>query len=177
MRRPVILCVLLVLMFLSAILTPAQDNPPPSLCTDGTWYCPDSDNPHREAWNWTCGWYWGHHYAGLLAMGDMPETCNPEGPYVSPGCYDFAGLNDVYYYGPLNQPGNAHMYSGSADGTCSGGVGLMGIWVRTALTVPATVVTYCNSFGGPGYTASLNMSTWGGQKGGVPVPSDIWLCY
>lgn len=45
----------------------------PSLCTAGVWYCPDPDNPWREAWNWDCGWWWGHYFAGLVNV--VPDLC------------------------------------------------------------------------------------------------------
>lgn len=45
----------------------------PSLCTAGVWYCPDPDNPWREAWNWDCGWWWGHYFAGLVNV--VPDVC------------------------------------------------------------------------------------------------------
>ena len=86
MRRLFFLCLTALLAFLIMVPTVAQDDGdnPPSLCNDGTWFCPDPNDSWREAWNWACGWSWGHYYAGLtntvLSWCKSPEsgpTCDP----------------------------------------------------------------------------------------------------
>jgi hypothetical protein len=72
---------------------PPSDAPPgdgPSLCTDGTWTCPDPNNAAREEWNWACGWYWGHYYAGMFAVHNFPVYC------AQPIDTDQDGILDLY---------------------------------------------------------------------------------
>lgn len=81
MRRVVILTFLLVVLCLGVPVI-AQDDGSPSLCTDGTWYCPDPNDSWRENWNWTCGWFFGHHYAGLYSS--VSDWCLPPAPEAGP---------------------------------------------------------------------------------------------
>lgn len=55
-RLILLLCCTLMLAAL-AIGIAAQEDGETSFCTDGTWYCPDPNNPAREEWNWSAGWY------------------------------------------------------------------------------------------------------------------------
>lgn len=71
----VLLAMAVVLSF-TALPSFAQDgadehNP----CLNGTWYCPDPDDPAREEWNWACGWYWAHFFAGEYGKAQMPDWC------------------------------------------------------------------------------------------------------
>lgn len=72
-KRPLlVLCCALLLAGL-AFGVAAQEDDQPSLCTDGTWFCPDPDNPAREEWNWSAGWYLGMYFAGRIGVDDIPE--------------------------------------------------------------------------------------------------------
>lgn len=80
MRKAVFLVVLVLLLSLALVIL-AQEDDSPSLCTDGTWYCPDPGDPYREAWNWACGAYWAQYYADMIE--EVPEWCigpTPEPP-------------------------------------------------------------------------------------------------
>ena len=73
MRKTVFLVVLVALLSLTLVVVAQDDDNSPSLCTDGTWYCPDPDHPYREAWNWACGVYWAQYYAEMIDA--VPEWC------------------------------------------------------------------------------------------------------
>jgi hypothetical protein len=72
MRKLIFVITLIVFVLVAGTLVLAQDEEP-SLCTDGTWYCPDPNDAAREEWNYACGWYWGHFNAGLT--GSVPVWC------------------------------------------------------------------------------------------------------
>lgn len=80
MRRVVYVSMLVAFLCLSVPVV-AQDDGGPSLCTNGSWYCPDPNDPWREVWNWTCGWWYGHVYAGFFP--DVPEWCGGATPTSS----------------------------------------------------------------------------------------------
>jgi hypothetical protein len=85
MRKPFVLWtgVIVALLAMGAIIAQEDsDDAPPSLCTDGTWTCADHQDSAREAWNWACGWYWGHLYAGLIDA--VPAWCQPSESTPSP---------------------------------------------------------------------------------------------
>jgi hypothetical protein len=75
MRKSIVILVLLVFALMSVTaITVAQDgadehNP----CLNGTWHCPDPNNPAQEEWNWAAGWYWALYYAGEITYPQIPE--------------------------------------------------------------------------------------------------------
>jgi len=75
-KLPILVLLIVVLLGMTAIALAQDENP--SLCTDGTWYCPDANDSAREAWNWDCGWWWGHYYAGMVFS--VPVWCIPPEP-------------------------------------------------------------------------------------------------
>ena len=93
--RKFILVLTLIIFILAAgtIVVAEEEDDGLSLCFDGTWHCPDPDNPEREEWNWTCGAYWGHHYAGLMTTDEIPEFCKPvePQPVIDDSCYIHVG--------------------------------------------------------------------------------------
>ena len=76
MRKTVFLVVLVALLSLTLVVVAQDNDDSPSLCTDGTWYCPDPEHPGREEWNWACGVYWAQYYAEMIDA--VPEWCNIE---------------------------------------------------------------------------------------------------
>lgn len=81
MRKAVFLVVLVALLSITLVVM-GQEDTAPSLCTDGTWYCPDPDNPYREAWNWACGSYFGQLEAEMIE--DVPLWCKLLAPPPPP---------------------------------------------------------------------------------------------
>ena len=74
MRKFIVLWALLILILLAMVfIIVAQDDDGPNYCTDGTWYCPDPEDPWREDWNWACGWYLAKYEADLID--EVPEWC------------------------------------------------------------------------------------------------------
>lgn len=71
MRKAVFLMVLVGLLSLTLVLIAQEDSP--NFCTDGTWFCPDPDDPYREAWNWACGAYFAQLEAEMIDS--VPEWC------------------------------------------------------------------------------------------------------
>ena len=72
----IILLVMAVTLSVAALPSVAQDdadehNP----CLNGTWYCPDPEDPAREEWNWTCGWYWAHFSNAEYGQAQIPSWC------------------------------------------------------------------------------------------------------
>ena len=120
MRKAMILILMaFILLITGATIISADDE---SLC-DTEWYCPDDEDPYREDWNWSCGWYYGQYYAGNISEDEIPEWCEPpppieeelEGPAA--GCYAFNIIirqptairdlgNGVYYTGVPNVENN-----------------------------------------------------------------------
>jgi hypothetical protein len=80
MRKFILVLTLILLVLIVGTVVLADDDAvsddEPSLCFDGTWHCPDPEDPAREEWNWECGWYWGHFYAGLIST--VPDKCDIE---------------------------------------------------------------------------------------------------
>lgn len=76
MRKTLFVFVLVafVLMAVSAV-TFAQEPPPDehNFCLNGTWFCPDPDDPAREEWNWAAAWYWALYRAGEIPFEKIPE--------------------------------------------------------------------------------------------------------
>lgn len=79
MRKSIIVLILLAFALMSVTaVTFAQDDTDPghyhyNYCINGTWFCPDPDNPAREAWNYGTAWYWGLYKAGDIPYSQVPE--------------------------------------------------------------------------------------------------------
>ena len=85
MSKVVFLVALVILLSLALVILAQENDSAPSLCTDGTWYCPDPNDPDREAWNWACGAYWAQYYADMIE--EVPEWCmgpTPAAPTAPP---------------------------------------------------------------------------------------------
>jgi hypothetical protein len=67
------LLVALIFVLTAVVIAQDDDTPDPNLCADGTWHCPDPDDPAREEWNYTCGWYLGMYNAGEISS--FPGWC------------------------------------------------------------------------------------------------------
>jgi hypothetical protein len=80
MRKFILILTLILLVLIAGTVVLADDDAAsddgPSLCFDGTWHCPDPNDPAREEWNWECGWWWGHFNAGLISV--VPDKCDVE---------------------------------------------------------------------------------------------------
>jgi hypothetical protein len=138
---------------------------------------------------WDAGWYLIRYQNNMISRQNfplqyiwvLPEEISivtapgvptPVVLNVAPGCYDGSGGNfDRLYNGTPNVQGNVQGFV-TIDGTCGGGDqwGSLGLWVMTNETVPANVLAYCNTLGGP-FTQVYQEST-----NGFAVPSYVWLC-
>lgn len=73
----------------------------------------------------------------VVSLGGLAAACTPPPeptPWMKPGCYqglfrNTFGSNDVYYYGPVDEIGNASLFV-SNDGTCTGSEFPGGLIVR-----------------------------------------------
>lgn len=216
MRKPRYVLILLALVLITVTaITSAQDEPDPghylyNFCLNGTWFCPDSNDAAREAWNWGVAWYWGLYKAGDIGYEQVPEWARlfadsdgdgisddadlcpdeggnvdangcpvPIGPPPPPapfaGCHGFDNGYDHYYTGPINTPGNVHVFGPSRSGTCPGVASLTHtMWVDTILTLDTDVVAYCNTIGS-GFTYAYNLV--GFMLIRTPgIPSTFWFC-
>ena len=145
-----------------------EDGTDHNLCLDGTWQCADPENPAREEWNYTCGWYLGTFYAGEL--NNVPSWCGyPLSPAT--GCYDGpTGLLDFYYNDIPDTVGNVTVYS-SEDGMCVADTMQTTLGVVINTTSAADAVAYCQTidsrFNWAEYPYGL----------GYPIGASFWICF
>jgi hypothetical protein len=95
MRKAIIILILLAFTLMTTAVTFAQDNIDDyNPCLNGTWYCPDPDNPAREEWNWGAAWYWALYFAGEITFPEIPEWVR--GPLYPPGSCQVALVRQSY---------------------------------------------------------------------------------
>ena len=131
--------------------------------------CPDPDNPAREEWNYTCGWYLGMYNAGEIDA--IPSWCGPPGPAA--GCYDNQswGFLDFYYNGIPDTVGNVTVYS-SEDGMCVVDTmqTTLGVVINTTSS-SANPVAYCQAI-----DSRFNWAEYPYELG-YPIGPNFWICF
>ena len=98
MRKFILVFTLILFVLIVGTVVLAEDEGP-SLCTDGTWDCADPDDPAREAWNWACGWYWGHFIDGQIS--EVPDWCKVDVEELNL-CAIPRWVRVIYYSPPTN---------------------------------------------------------------------------
>jgi hypothetical protein len=140
-------------------------------CVSGTCVDPCSPNPCQN--DGTCAAS-GSSYTCTCTGGYTGTNCEisppPAGPTIgchdSPGTSGNNGVDDLYYYGPIDTVNNVRFYRAPRDGTCSGDSYLASSALIEAASEAAAATKCLSITGGSAFDASL----WDGLAGS-------WLCF